>query len=291
MDLKDFFAGLDYLFSQKQIAAAESYLSDHLELANKAADTNYQLAVLNEQIGYYRTLGRFAESLSAGSAAMAIVSAPNFTISASAATTMLNVATAMRAAGKISEALELYRQVEALYSAHLAPDDNRRAALYNNMAQAMAGSGDLKTALEYLHESLDILKISDRNYVELATNHSNIAALYMALKNMESAEEHLKEAMSIFEALGYDDAHYPAALSAMAQLMYIKGEHSSAVDYYRMALDKTEEIFGQNIDYARICNNCAKVCAQLGMSAEAEDLRQKAQVVENKLNALNAQRR
>lgn len=285
MSLREFFLGLDNLFAQKQLASAESYLSSHLELAKQAEDINYQLAVLNEQVGYYRSLGRFADSLFAGSEAMAIVSAPDFTISTSAATTMLNVATAMRAAGNIPEALELYKQVDEIYSADLNPGDTRRAALYNNMAQAVAATGNLKTALEYLNESLDILKISDSNYAELATNHSNIASLYLALKDLESAEKHLQEAMEIFEALGYDDAHHPAALAAMAQLMYTKGEYSSAVDYYRLALNKTEAIFGQNIDYARICRNCAKVYSVLGMVKEAEGLVQKAKAIENKLNS------
>lgn len=289
MGLQDFFSGLDNLFAQKQLATAESYLSNHLELAKNAADTNYQLAVLNEQVGYYRSLGRFTESLLAGSQAMEIVSAPDFTLSTSAATTMLNVATALRAAGQAVEALELYKKVDQIYANNLEGGDRRRAALYNNMAQAMVATGNLKTALEYLHESLDILKISESNYAELATNHTNIAALYISLKNTEQAEPHLREAMEIFEALGYDDAHYPAALSAMAQLMYIKGEYSSAVDYYRLALNKTESIFGENIDYARICRNCAKVYSLLGMPKEAEGLTQKAQVVENKLNSLNAQ--
>lgn len=289
MSLQDFFSGLDSLFAQKQLSTAESYLSNHLELAKQAEDTNYQLAVLNEQVGYYRSLGRFSESLTAGSEAMAIISAPDFNISTSAATTMLNVATALRAAGKAVEALELYKKVDEIYSKDLDAGDSRRAALYNNMAQAMAATGNLKTALEYLHESLDILKISDNNYAQLATNHSNIASLYMALKDLELAEKHLKEAMGIFEALGYDDAHHPAAMAAMAQLMYTKGEYVSSVDYYRLALNKTEAIFGQNIDYARICRNCAKVYSLMGMSIEAEGLVQKAQVVENKLNALNTQ--
>lgn len=289
MSLQDFFSGLDNLFAQKNLTTAETYLSKHFELAKQADDTNYKLAVLNEQVGYYRSLGRFSESLLAGRLAMDIITLPSFTAMTSAATTMLNVATALRAAGKIDEALELYKKVDKLYQDHVQPGDTRRAALYNNMAQALASTGDLNTALEYLNEALDILKISDSNYAELATNHSNIASLYMALKNIESAECHLKEAMSIFNALGYDDAHYPAALAAMAQLMYMKAEYPQAVQYYRLALEKTEEIFGQNIDYVRICRNCAKVCTKAGMSAQAEEFIQKAKNAETKLNSISAQ--
>lgn len=288
MSLRNFFAGLDSLFSQKKVAEAEEYLANHLELAQNAQDINYQLAVLNEQVGYYRSLSRSTQSLAAAELAMAIISQPELAETTSAATTMLNVATALRAAGKITEALDLYKKVDKLYTKHLEPGDARRAALYNNMAQAVMANGDKKTALEYLQEALDILVISEKNFAELATNHSNIASLYMSMDDSESAEAHLKEALAIFEALGYDDAHYPAALAGMAQIVYLKGDNTKAVEYYRLALNKIEEIFGQNADYARICKNCAKVYAKQGVTSEAEKLMQKAQEVENRLKSLNS---
>lgn len=288
MSLEDFFSGLDSLFAQKDIAAAEDYLVRHREAAKNCGNTGYQLAVLNEQVGLYRTLSRFSQAFIAGEKAMAIISAPDFTDSISAATTMLNVATALRAGGHIIEAMELYGKVDELYSAALEAGDARRAALYNNMAQALPASGNRKTALEYLHKSLAILQKSPENSAELATNHSNIALIYMSLGNNEAAASHLQSAMSGFDSLGYDDAHYPAALAAMAQLMYIKGNYSDAVEHYRLALKKTEAIFGQNADYARLCRNCARACSMAGMLAEAEELIQGAQSVESKLNCINA---
>jgi tetratricopeptide (TPR) repeat protein len=288
MKLEDFFSGLDTLFAQKDIAAAEGYLAHHLEEARNCGNTGYQLAVLNEQAGLYRTLSRFPQAFMAGEQAMAIISAPDFTDRISAATTMLNVATALRAGGRITEALEMYGTVNEIYAAALDANDARRAALYNNMAQACMINGDKKTALEYLHKSLAILETSQENGAELATSHSNIALLYMSLGNNDAAATHLQAAMSGFEALGYDDAHYPAALAAMAQLMYIKGNYSGSVEQYRLALNKTEAVFGQNADYARICRNCARACSMAGMQLEAEELEKKAEAVERKLNSVNA---
>lgn len=142
-------------------------------------------------------------------------------------------------------------------------------------------SGDRKTALVYLHKSLAILKTSQENCAELATTYSNIALIYMSLGNNEAAASHLQAAMSGFEALGYDDVHYPAALAAMAQLMYIKGNYSGAVEQYRLALNKIEAVFGQNADYALICRNCARACSMTGMWVEAGELVQRAQAVES----------
>ena len=288
MKLEDFFSGLDSLFAQKDLAAAEDYLARHLEEAKNCGTIGYQLTVLNEQAGLYRTLSRFPQAFAACAQAMAIISAPDFTDNISAATTMLNVATSLRAGGRITEALELYGKVDELYAVALEAGDARRAALYNNMAQALSASGDKKTALEYLHKSLAILETSPENAAALATTHSNIALTSMSLGNNEAAASHLQAAMSGFEALGYDDAHYPAALAAMAQLLYIKGNYSGAVEHYHLALKKTEAVFGHNADYALICRNCARACSMAGMWLEAGELVQKAQAVESLLNSVNA---
>ena len=60
MNLEEFFSGLDRLFARKDFAAVENYLAHHLEAAINYGNTGYQLAVLNEQAGYYRNRSRFA---------------------------------------------------------------------------------------------------------------------------------------------------------------------------------------------------------------------------------------
>lgn len=287
MNLKDFFCGLDSLFSQKNLPAVENYLHQHLEIAKKAGDTCYQLAVLNEQVGYYRSLSLISQALTAGEQAMAIISAPDFTENIATATTMLNVATALRAGGHNIKALELYGKVNIIYSAALASDDTRRAALYNNMAQALMATGDIKAALASLHKALTILELSQEACAETATTHSNIALLYMSLGNNETAAAHLQAALSGFETLGYDDAHYPAALAAMAQLMYIEKKYPDAIKYYHLALNKNASVFGENADYARICRNCARVYSMSKLPKQAEAMLKKAQAVEISLKAAN----
>lgn len=288
MPFEDFFAGLDKLFSKNDIYSAEDYIAQHLDIARKNEDTHYQLAVLNEQIGYYRSLSRFSEALMAGKQAMQLIAAPAFAGSIAAATTMLNLATALRAGGRTEEALELYRKTCEIYTSTLETSDPRWAALYNNMAQALMANHNSKAALDYLHKAINILKRTQENRAELATTHSNIALLYISFDNKKAAAVHLQAAISVFDKLDYDDVHYPAALAAMAQLMYLNKNYSGAVAHYRLALKKTEDIFGQNADYARICRNCARICALTGMSVEAEKLTNTAQAVESKLNSANS---
>ena len=288
MNLEDFFSGLDHLFARKDFAAVENYLAHHLEAAINYGNTGYQLAVLNEQAGYYRNRSRFAQAFAACEQAMAIISAPEFSDPVSAATTMLNVATSLQAGGRVAEALEMYGTVEGIYAATLDANDPRRAALYNNMAQACMSSGDKQTALEHLHRSLAILKTSRENCAELATTHSNIALLYLSLGDNEAAATHLQAALSGFEALGYDAPHYPAALAAMAQLLHVRKDYSGAVEQYRLALAKTEALFGHNANYALICRNCARACSMAGLWTEAGELERKAEAIEYRLNSANA---
>ena len=288
MNFEAFFSGLDNLFARKDFAAVEDYLSRHLEAGMNSGDARYQLAVLNEQAGYYRNRSLFTQAFAACEQSLAIVSAPEFANTVSAATTMLNVATAFRAGGRVAEALEMYGTVDGIYAASLEPNDPRRAALYNNMAQAFMSSGDTQTALIYLHRSLAILKSSEQHVGELATTYSNIALLYLSMDNNEAAETHLAAAVSGFESLGYDSPNYPAALAALAQLLHVRGDYSGAVERYRLALALTETLFGQNANYARICRNCARSCSMSGLWTEAGDLERKAEAVENALNSANA---
>ena len=288
MKWEDFFAGLDSLFAQKDVTAAENYLARHLEAARNYGNNRYQLAVLNEQVGYYRNLSRFPQAFTACEQAMAIIAASDLTDKISAATTMLNVATALRAGGRITEALEMYDAVNEIYAAALEANDPRRAALYNNMAQTWVSRGDKQTVLVYLHKSLAILKTSPEHCSELAVTHSNIALIYISLRNHEIAAQHLQAALSIFESLSYDSPNYPAALAAMAQLLYINGDYSGAVGKYRLALSKTEALFGQNANYALICRNCARACSLAGLWIEAGELERKAEAAEERLNLANA---
>ena len=288
MNLEDFFSGLDHLFAKKDFAAVENYLAHHLETAMNYGNSGYQLAVLNEQAGYYRNRSLFAQAFAACEQAMAIISAPEFSDPVSAATTMLNVATSLQAGGRVAEALEMYGTVEGIYAAALDANDPRRAALYNNMAQACMSSGDKQTALEHLHRSLAILKTSRAHCAELATTHSNIALLYLSLGDNEAAATHLQAALSGFEALGYDAPHYPAALAAMAQLLHVKKDYAGAVEQYRLALAKTEALCGHNANYALICRNCARACSMAGLWTEAGELERKAEAREYRLNSANA---
>ncbi len=287
MKWEDFFPGLDNLFAQKNIAAVDDYLARHLEAAKKSGNAGYQLAVLNEQAGYYRNRSLFLQAFAACEQAMAIISTPSFADNISAATTMLNVATSLNAGGRVTEALEMYGTVDAIYAASLDANDPRRAALYNNLAQACMTTGDKNNALEFLHKSLAILKTSPDYGSELATTHSNIALLYLSLGDNEAAAAQLQMAVSGFESLGYDSPHYPAALAAMAQLLYIKGDYSGAIMQYRLALAKTEALFGQNTNYVHICRNCARACSMAGLWTEAGDLERKAEAAESRLNSEN----
>lgn len=288
MDLTGFFSGLDELFAQKKLPAAEEYLKNHLAAAKKAEDCNYELAVLNELVGYYRSLSRIPEALEAGKQAQKIIFSPDFKDRIAAATTMLNIATALRAGGSYTEALEMYEKVENIYSLELIPGDSRFAALYNNMAQAQTANGDNDAAIERLQAALSIVEAVNNRSPEAATTHSNIALLYLKSGNKEAAAKHLQSSLSTFESLGFDDPHYPAALAASAQLLYLNGDYLKAAEQYARALEKNTAVFGTNADYVRICKNCAQAYSMAGETSEAEKMLQKARSAAEKLNHANA---
>ena len=65
MDINNIIAGLDKLFAEKKIKEAEKYLNEKLDKAKEEKDNGAVLILLNEQIGYYRSISHMADSIKA----------------------------------------------------------------------------------------------------------------------------------------------------------------------------------------------------------------------------------
>ena len=77
--------------------------------------------------------------------------------SAEHGTTLVNAATALRAAGQYEAALEAYREAEQIYSICLPSEDARFAGLYNNMSLAYERQNAHEEALSCLQKALSVI--------------------------------------------------------------------------------------------------------------------------------------
>ena len=227
MDIHQTLATLAGLFAAKQLNDVEPFLLAQLAQAQQEGDKAAQLALLNELVGYYRSISRSEDSLKVAALAMGLVAEMGLAGTPACATTFVNAATAYRAAGDLSHA----------------------AMLYEDALQILEKNGEqgYAEAVPFYERALVLLAPLPGVDAEIATTHSNLALSLIALQRLDEAAREIEKALALFER-GPEprDAHYGAALAAAGQLSYLRGDHRQAAQYFEAALPEIARSFGKN---------------------------------------------
>lgn len=280
MDIQKVLEGLDLLFKEHKIDEIESYLLEALQTAETEADAGCEITILNELIGFYRDSSQFFKAITACETVLALMKQLGLEESIPYATTLLNVANAYRAAGKLEESKSYYESVEEIYKGELAPNDFRFASLNNNLSLLYQEMQDFEKACECLEKALEIALCYEDAKMEVATTYANLATSLLKLGKQKEAALNLQKALSIFEADEEKDFHYSAALSAMGEVKYLEGDFEAAAEYYRRALDEIAINMGKESQaYAVVAHNLNATLDQLQKKNEL----QRAGVFENGL--------
>lgn len=249
MDIQSVLAQLDGMFARKELSQVEPLLLEALDQATREGDNASRLTLLNELVGYYRSISRNDDALKMAAAALGLIADMGLAGTKACATTLVNVATAYRAAGDLTRAARYYEDARVIYE-RLGEHGYGMASLLNNMSQVSQTLGRHAEAIPLLERALALLKTLNGVDAENATTHSNLALSLMALGQLDEAENHIREALAIFESTnGLRDAHYGAALAAAGELYSLRGDHAAAVRYYEQALPEIERSFGKNDGY------------------------------------------
>lgn len=102
-DTQRFLAGLDAIFDAHAAAKAGPYLEQAMIDAENAGDDAGLLTVLNETMGFYRSQGRHKENQWIVQRALELATRMGITGTEAWTTTLINAATAMRAAGQYDQ--------------------------------------------------------------------------------------------------------------------------------------------------------------------------------------------
>lgn len=244
---------------------------------NKQIDpgTMERLVQGNEQIGYYRSISNYEEALKISKEMLELVKELGLQESEAHGTTLLNVATAYRAAGMCEKAIAMYRAAEQIFK-NLGIQDERLAGLYNNMSMAFQQKEDYGTAESCLLQALAIVRNLPDHKVEEATTYANLASVCYEKEEFAQGIEYVQRAIERFEECEEKDAHYCGALALLAQGHYEQGELEKAISAYTEALREILAHFGKNESYAMTCENCAIVLSKAGFAKEAEYLKKEA---------------
>ncbi|WP_062076976.1 DUF4037 domain-containing protein [Demequina globuliformis] len=231
---------------------ARRILEEGVARAEQMGDRAALLTLRNEQAGFFRSVGAHAEALEAADAAVALVSELGLEGTDAETTTLINVATAQRAAGQVADATETYTRALDGARRLLGADDRRLAALHNNLSLALADGGDHAGAREHQTAALDVLRraATDPDVdVDIAMTHSNLAHTFAALGDADGSARHASEAVQMFHAAGAtDDPHLAAALAAQAATMIAGGDAAGAVERYEQALAIVDAAYGRDSD-------------------------------------------
>ena len=255
-DTQRFLAGLDAIFDAHAAAKAGPYLEQAMIDAENAGDDAGLLTVLNETMGFYRSQGRHKENQWIVQRALELATRMGITGTEAWTTTLINAATAMRAAGQYDQSEDLYKQAQASSERTLAPSDRRLAALHNNLSMLYSETGKTHQAEVELGEALRILESSSPDAetdLDVASTHTNLALTLLAEDKLSAASWHAAKALEIYRNGHLEhSAHYASALAGYAQVCFHQHDYGQAVNLYCQALQVIEECYGKDTDYYRI---------------------------------------
>lgn len=272
MDINEVLQGLDQLFEEGKLDQVEDYLSGQLELAVKEDDFGAILSILNELLGFARETSQYDKCEIYGSQALKLVANSPYKNGIYHATTLLNVANAMRAAGRLKESMEHYQRAEAIYDSQLLEGDMAFASLYNNEGLLYEEMREYDRAAEVLEKALQILAEHPGSEYQQAVSNANLANTMVMLKRMEDARAYAGKALELFAPLKVEDSHKGAALAALAEIEVSEGKIEKAMEYYRQAENCILHHIGKNAAYLRVHERLENLRMQSGGECSGAEL-------------------
>ncbi len=265
----DILQKVDDYFAENKTEDAERLMLESLENAYDSGDDALILQLLNELIGFYRETNQ-VETIEALSQ-QAIRQAEKMGLQGTVpyATTLLNVANAYRAMGKLEDSMGHYLKVKEIYSMIPDLDIMLEAGLENNLSLLYQELGDFENSKDCLLRALSIVETKGARY-ELAVTYANLASTRLELGEIEEAKVDAEKAIEIFRSIHVEDSHYGAALAAVGNYYYKVRAYRDACFYFRAAMVIIEQNLGKNKAYERLKENIA-MCEQ-AMHEEEQSL-------------------
>jgi len=253
---------IDRLFAENKGAEAEKLLEQALAEAYKNQYFLDAVPILNELIGYCRETSQVERSYQYAEEVQEILQNLGLEGTLHHGTTLLNIANAYRAGGRLEDSLEKYGQVAAIYEELLQEDDMLWASLHNNISLLYQEMGRFDLAKEALLKALEIVVKKKDTIFEQAVTYTNLANTCLQLKQDEEAKQYFTGAILLFEKYDIKDTHYCAALSSLGTYYFQKKEYEKAEEYFIKAMEGIEAHLGRNEYYYRMQEN-AGLCREL----------------------------
>lgn len=249
----------------------ETLLTNELSLAQTQHDQATELTILNELMGLYRSQGLYEKNAPIIQNSLALIDSMHLDNSDAATTTLINVATSLRAAQQYKQAQTVYQRALTQANLYYQPNDRRLAALHNNLSMLYSETGKLQQALEELTQALTILEhasVEPDTDIDIAATHTNIALIILQLLtqhehdnsqnntqtapiliSLHDACEHAKLSVRMYRNGKHEDLpHFASALAGLAQVQCAQHDYPQAVENYQQALHLIKTCYGEQSD-------------------------------------------
>ena len=235
---------LDQYFEKNDLKGAGDLLSYWEREARNLSDLRGLLEILNEEIGYFRRTSDAEHALGAVSEAFSLIDELELCDEESSATIYLNGATTMKAFGRTNEAMQYYDRAKRIYDAHLAPNDYRLAAFYNNISSAYKDLGDIGRAEEACFSALSVLDGSSIYNGEMAVTHVNLAHIYYESDIFDDrVYEHMETAWML---LSSHDNRHDGAFAFLCSKCYPSFAYFGYIEYENKLKELCKRIYEGN---------------------------------------------
>ena len=265
MQTEEIIKKLDQLFKENRGWEAQELLIESIQQAKEEQDMNSLLIFYNEIIGFKRETSQVEDSYAYAEEALTLMEKMGLSGTRPYATTLLNIANAYRAGGRLEDSLTLYKEVLTLYPGLVPEKDMLFASLYNNISLLYQEMGDFGSARDYLLKALEIVQKNQDTEFEEAVTYSNLAAACLQIGENEEAKEYFTNAIRLFEEQGVKDTHYAAALASKGTYLYKKAEFEEAADCMEQAMACIKASLGENDYYRRLMANLTACRKAIGM--------------------------
>ena len=251
MDIQEILKQVDSFYEENKGEEAEKLMLESIAEAVKEQDDDSLLKLLNELLGYYRETSQSENAFRIAGQALAQAGRMGLADTVPYATTLLNVANAYRAGGKLEESREYYLQVQKLYDRLFEEDNMFVAGLENNLSLLYQEMGEYAKAKECQLKALNIARQQGMTY-EIAVTCANLAATCVQMEQIEEAKKYADWAVVLFGELGVTDSHYAAALASLGACHFRQKEFGAALEDYNTAMQIVERSVGRNEAYRRL---------------------------------------
>lgn len=264
------FETIDNLF-EKSPSEAEEYMRSVLEQAKKDNKNDIVLRLYNELIGYYRMTSKKDRLLETIEGTKQLLTDMKLEGTINYATTVLNMANAYRSIGEYEQAKQNYIKAQDIYNhaieeGRLDKNDICVAGLYNNMSLLHQELGEFKEAENLLKNAL-LIVVQRQDKFGIAVTYANLANTMLLAKDYDKAFNYAREAIRRFKERNCIDAHYCAALSALATCYYNWGQSGKAKTIFEEAMRIVENTVGRNSQYERL-KESAELCGKEAVTEE-----------------------